>query len=454
MSRVRFHACFRCYAARMPPDLLGQIRWCWVFLLLTVHGVALGWRLSSKSSNKTHLWRGCGGCLLPPSLADRGGGGRREGGGFLPPARRPMAPLPPASSHDVWRRSSSCSEETPWWGVWAVGDVDGRSPNKCDAATFSGGPLLLLLPPVGQGGEGWWKRSRDALGPDGWRGCFSTAASRRGAGRSPLRCLDMLPWWKLFEPLELENPIPFERCCSLSGSSALPIHFLAGLGGEGEVVGVGALALLWQWIKGPAAEVSMASWCSGWSASLMLPASPKDQQLPRGSATPFATPPDFCRRLRTAAPRKGSSSYTADQLRIAIQVVLAFFLSLGWIHRQQLRSSLMSLPRFSGEDPPTLSSVVCIPYLQLNFLPRWTLPSQLLVEPLALWSASLLEALEDHSCMFISSMFSTDPLTGSGYVLRRRQLVLQVVPFFNVGFGSSFIFNLLSSLCKNSFVFR
>jgi hypothetical protein len=95
----------------------------------------------------------------------------------------------------------------------------------------------------------------------------------------------------------------------------------------------------------------------------------------------------------------------------------------------------MSLPRFSGEDSSVLSSVVLPPYLQLSLLPRWSLPSRLLVEPLALWLAGLLEAPKDHSYRFISSVFSMDPLVGSGCVLPLRQLVLVVVPLFSVVLG-------------------
>jgi hypothetical protein len=86
------------------------------------------------------------------------------------------------------------------------------------------------------------------------------------------------------------------------------------------------------------------------------------------------------------------------------------------------------------------------PYLQLNYLPHWSLPSRLLVEPLALWLARLLETLEDYSCMFISSVFSTDPLSGSDCILRYRQLVPSVVLLFSVELGSSFISNPLGQL--------
>jgi hypothetical protein len=88
------------------------------------------------------------------------------------------------------------------------------------------------------------------------------------------------------------------------------------------------------------------------------------------------------------------------------------------------------------------------PYLQLKLIPRWSLPSRLLVELLALRLARLLEAPEDHSYRFISSVFSTDPLAGSGSVLPLRQLVHAVV-LFGVVLGSSFNSDFLSSACKS-----
>jgi hypothetical protein len=210
VSRFRLCACFRRSAARIPSELQGQIRQCWVIFFLAIHGG----RLSNGSLNKALLRRGCGGCLLPPSLAGRGGGGRRDGGSFPSPDRRPLAPLHPAPTHGVWLRSSLCSGEAPWWGVLAAGDVDGSSSNKCVAASISSGPLLLFLLLAGQGGEGRRKRSRGARGSDGWRGPSLTSASRRGASRSPLWCFDKLPRWKLFELLELETPLPIEHCPS------------------------------------------------------------------------------------------------------------------------------------------------------------------------------------------------------------------------------------------------
>jgi hypothetical protein len=61
--------------------------------------------------------------------------------------------------------------------------------------------------------------------------------------------------------------------------------------------------------------------------------------------------------------------------------------------------------------------------------------------------------LDDHNYRFISSVFSTDPLAGSDYVLPHRQLVLILVLIFGVVLGSSFTIDLLSSLCKSLLVF-
>jgi hypothetical protein len=69
----------------------------------------------------------------------------------------------------------------------------------------------------------------------------------------------------------------------------------------------------------------------------------------------------------------------------------------------------MSLSRFSGEDPPVLSSMVHPPYLQLNLLSLGSSSFRLLVEPLALRLVGLLGALEVHNCTFISFVLSTDP---------------------------------------------
>jgi hypothetical protein len=116
-----------------------------------------------------------------------------------------------------------------------------------------------------------------------------------------------------------------------------------------------------------------------------------------------------------------SSCCTKDQLRIAVKAICAFFISLGCVRRRQVRSSLLSLPRFGDEDS-VLSSVKHPKHLQLNFQPRVLVPSQLLVEPLAFWMDRLYEALEELICRFGTSMFSMDTLVGSICVLRLGQL--------------------------------
>jgi hypothetical protein len=68
--------------------------------------------------------------------------------------------------------------------------------------------------------------------------------------------------------------------------------------------------------------------------------------------------------------------------------------------------------------------------VQLNHLPRLSLPTRLLVEPLALRLERLCEALEEHSCRIVASMLSTDPLAGSDFILLLRHLVLPVVLFY------------------------
>jgi hypothetical protein len=110
-------------------------------------------------------------------------------------------------------------------------------------------------------------------------------------------------------------------------------------------------------------------------------------------------------------------------VRIGVQVVFAIFMPLGCIRRRHMRSSPMSLPRFSGEDLLELSSVVRIPNVQLNHLPRLPSPTRLLVELLALRLERLCEAPKDLSCRIVASMLSTDPLIGSDCGLLLRQLV-------------------------------
>jgi hypothetical protein len=89
-----------------------------------------------------------------------------------------------------------------------------------------------------------------------------------------------------------------------------------------------------------------------------------------------------------------TSCYTQNSYQAADHFAFAFFVPLGCIRRRQLRESLMSLPRFGGEDFFDLSSVIRPQDLQLNLKPHRCLPSRLLVEPLALRLARYQEALE------------------------------------------------------------
>jgi hypothetical protein len=117
---------------------------------------------------------------------------------------------------------------------------------------------------------------------------------------------------------------------------------------------------------------------------------------------------------------------TEDRVRIDAQFVFAIFMSLECIRRRQMRSSPMSLPRFSDEDLLELSSVMHIQNVQLNHQPRLPSPTRLLVEPLALRLERLCEALGDLSCRIFASVFSMDPLIGSDYGLLLRLLVPSV----------------------------
>jgi hypothetical protein len=89
------------------------------------------------------------------------------------------------------------------------------------------------------------------------------------------------------------------------------------------------------------------------------------------------------------------------------------------------------------------------PYLQLNLLPRLSRLTRLLVEPLALQSARMLESREEHSCRFLSFVFSADSLAGSNCVLLLRRLVIPVVHFFSALLGFRFNSDFQSSSCKS-----
>jgi hypothetical protein len=72
----------------------------------------------------------------------------------------------------------------------------------------------------------------------------------------------------------------------------------------------------------------------------------------------------------------------------------------------------------------TLSSVKHTQNRQLNLSPRLPVLTRLLVEPLALRLARCCEAPQDHSCRLIASVFSTDSVAGSDYVVLLSLLVV------------------------------
>jgi len=77
--------------------------------------------------------------------------------------------------------------------------------------------------------------------------------------------------------------------------------------------------------------------------------------------------------------------------------------------RRRVRASLLRFLRFGGREPTDLSSVLDIQNLQLNPLPHGSLPTRLLVEPLALRLDWLREAPGKYDCRFRASGFSPDP---------------------------------------------
>jgi hypothetical protein len=85
--------------------------------------------------------------------------------------------------------------------------------------------------------------------------------------------------------------------------------------------------------------------------------------------------------------------------------------------------------------------------VQLNHLPRLSLPTRLLVEPLALRLERQFEALKEHSCRIVASVLSTDPLVGSDFVLLLRHLVLPVLLLLCVLLGTRFYSDLQSVSC-------
>jgi hypothetical protein len=126
--------------------------------------------------------------------------------------------------------------------------------------------------------------------------------------------------------------------------------------------------------------------------------------------------------------------------------VFVFFVSLGCIRQRQLRESLMSLPRFGGEDIFDLSSVIHPQDLQLNPQPHSCLPTRLLVESLALRLVRFQEAPGEDNCRFLSEV-SSDPLAGSNCVLLHRHCAFSVPPLGSVCLVDLFISDSQSAGC-------
>ena len=106
-------------------------------------------------------------------------------------------------------------------------------------------------------------------------------------------------------------------------------------------------------------------------------------------------------------------------------------------HRRRVRAPLQWILIFNGKEPPGLRSVMVHLYLQLIPQPQRLLPTQLLVEPLALRLVRLQEALEEYNYRCFESEFSTDPLAGSSCTLRHKHHVSLVVHFICVQLGNS-----------------
>jgi hypothetical protein len=134
-------------------------------------------------------------------------------------------------------------------------------------------------------------------------------------------------------------------------------------------------------------------------------------------------------------------------MRIAALVVFATFKPLVCIRQRQMRSSLKSLLRFSGEDVLAWSSVMHPQNLQLNHLPCLLVPTQLLVEPLALRLERLCETPEEHSCRIFASVLSTNSLRGFDCVLLLRRWF--IVLLLCVLLGTRFNYVLQSLSCMS-----
>jgi hypothetical protein len=144
-----------------------------------------------------------------------------------------------------------------------------------------------------------------------------------------------------------------------------------------------------------------------------------------------------------------TSCYTQNSYQAADHFAFAFFVPLGCIRRRQLRESLLSLPRFSGEDFFDLSSVFRPQDLQLNLKPHRCLPSRLLVEPLALRLARYQEAPREDNCRFFSVRSLIGPLAGSNCVIPHRQCAVSVLSLASVCLVGFFISDSQSLSCKS-----
>jgi hypothetical protein len=199
----------------------------------------------------------------------------------------------------------------------------------------------------------------------------------------------------------------------------LLLFFLAGLGGQGEDGVFGRAAMLGK------LPIQVVHVCQ--DQNLHPLHGVEEEHHIRPALSPSAAAP----RVSHVYPSSRDAEFVAgfnteDQVRIDAHFVFAIFMSLECIRRRQMRSSPMSLPRFSDEDPLELSLVMHIQNVQLNHQPRLPSPTRLLVEPLALRLERLCEALEDLSCRIVASVFSMDPLIGSDYGLLLRLLVPSV----------------------------
>jgi hypothetical protein len=144
-----------------------------------------------------------------------------------------------------------------------------------------------------------------------------------------------------------------------------------------------------------------------------------------------------------------SGHYKLMYYQAADHSVFVFFGPIGCIRWRQLRESLMSFPRFGGEDFFDLSSVFRPQDLQLNPKPHSCVPLRLLVEPLALRLVRFQEAPGEDNCRFFLSEVSSDPLAGSNCVLPHRQCASSVLSLLSVCLVGLFISDSQSSSCMS-----